>query len=263
MNVAQRADVVHASCHIQGVEDGGESRKRVGARGVHLAHDVDQDGASLTYAEAYLAVGKTRTQLCTQSGVGLVYGKAAQLHRAEALDGDVAVGRDGGVDALLRGAVNLNGYGIARPQTIVGRRGYIHVRLEAQRLVVEDVVTENFVLLLLLLLQQLLQQGQRVDGHQPAQLGLHLQELRVFVVVGVLPDGVLSQDIAAALPLPHIGAPLLAVVRPHAALGLAHGLVGHVAQPRLLDLPLVFAFHALQLLNVNASAHQPGHYLGL
>ena len=53
----------------------------------------------------------------------------------------------------------------------------------------------------------------------------------------------------------------LSVVLSHAALGVVHGLVGHLSQARLPDLPLVFPLDALNLGDVHAALQQFGDNL--
>ena len=181
------------------------------------------------------------------------------MHWSEALNGDISVGSDGGINALLRGSEDFNGHSIARTETIVGRCGNIHVGLETECLVVEDVVSEDAVLFYFLLFQQLLQQGDGVNRHDTAQLGLHLKEVRVVLVLEV--RAVAPEHLAAAACSSRDA--LLAVVGAHTVVGIVDGFISHAAHTRLLYLPLILSFDALYLLNVYAALNQLRHYLGL
>ena len=110
----------------------------------------------------------------------------------------------------------------------------------------------DFVLLCLLLLQQLFKQSDGVDRHDATQLGLHLQQVGVGLVVDRLTVHALAH-LKTALAC---RASLLPVVLAQAVLGLVDGLVGHRAQARLAQLAVIFALDALQLLHVNTALHQ-------
>ena len=79
--------------------------------------------------------------------VGLGHGHAAEVDRADFLDIDGAVGRDILTDGVLAGAPDVDDDLIARTQTVVGRSGEVHARLEGEVFGVEDVASEHFVFL--------------------------------------------------------------------------------------------------------------------
>ena len=157
----------------------------------------------------------------------------------------------------MRGAVNVDHHGVAGAQHVVLRRGNVHVRLEAQVLVVEQVVAENLVLVAALALQDVVEHGDGVDGQQVAQLLLHLKVIgaadrgRAAGVLGVA-------QAVAGLVLVGVDAAPLAVVLAHAVLGVGHGLVGYLSEAALADLALVFALDALNLLNVDTALYELG-----
>ena len=66
-------------------------------------------------------------------------------------------------------------------------RGDVHDGFEAEILVGEDVASKDLVLVFALLVEQLFEQFGRVDGHDIADLLLHLQEVLVVFVVLLLP----------------------------------------------------------------------------
>ena len=54
LDVTQRTDVVDTTGHVQGIEYCCKGAEGIGARSVHLAHDVDQYRARLSYGELNL-----------------------------------------------------------------------------------------------------------------------------------------------------------------------------------------------------------------
>ena len=193
-------------------------------------------------------------------GVGLTDGHAAHVHGSEAFDGHGTVGRHGALDAFLRGPVDVDKHGVARSQTVVLRRGDIHIGFEGQVFVVEDVTSEHFLLVLVALGQQLLEQGRRV-GHKRVQLVLHHHPLRVRLVVGrhgpslwvdvfhLLRGGLLSLVVLAPFAVSHAAAVLCA------------GRRRQVAQSGAFHLAFRQFLHASQLLYVHAALHQFGDNL--
>ena len=93
LDVAERTDVVRPSCHVQGVEHGGESRQRVSARESHLTHHVYCYRACLPERKSHLAAAVACSELRFYAGVCLLHGESAHLYWSESLDGHVTVGR--------------------------------------------------------------------------------------------------------------------------------------------------------------------------
>ena len=76
LDVTQRTEFVGAASHIKGVEHCGECRQRVCAWQAYLAHDIDHDGACLTYSETHAATGVTAAERRAQTGIGLCHGES-------------------------------------------------------------------------------------------------------------------------------------------------------------------------------------------
>ena len=161
----------------------------------------------------------------------------------------------------MRSTIDVYDDGIARTQPIVRGRGDIHVGLETQILVVEDVVTENLGFLFLLLFQQTVEHLDGIYRQQAAHLLLHHQE----VLVGLADVTVDS----ASQPLRAVGADsfILGAVSFVSLLALAVLLTQTVgrragsgffdgAQPRVVVLTFVFAAYTLYLLHVHTTLHQ-------
>ena len=162
LDVTQRTQVVGAAGHVEGIEDGGKGRQGVGAWHAHLAHHVDHDSLGLPHGKFYLGTLIAASQCAAQPRVGLGHGEPAHLYGSETLDGNLAIGRHGGFQRLLRRAVDIYYHGIARAQPVVARSGNVHIGLEGELLIIKYVATEDT--LDLLLGHQLAKQGGRVGG---------------------------------------------------------------------------------------------------
>ena len=77
------------------MENGGESRERIGAWCFHLAHHVDGDGLSLPHGEPHLATAISPSQRVAQPSVGLLHRKPAHGDGAETLYGYLSLGTYG------------------------------------------------------------------------------------------------------------------------------------------------------------------------
>ena len=256
LDVTQRTDVADTLRHIEGVEHGREGRQRIGAGSLHLAHHVHRDRACLAQRELDLAALVAGTERRPHAGIGLRHRESAHLHRTEALDVDITVGAHRAFNLAGGSTVDVDVDGIARPEHVVLRGGDVDAGLERQVLVVEDVAAEHLLLLLLALSQNLLQQRDRVHRHQAAQLQLHLQEVVVLLIVGVL-----LVALALHAHVCHLRSLLLGLRLARTVVGLAHGLVLHHAQTRLVLLAFGNLLHTANLLNVNTTLHQLRHNL--
>ena len=251
------------------MEHGGKGRERVGAGVLHFAHHIDGDGTCLAQRNLDLAALIARSQAAADTGVGLCHRQSAHGDGPEILHHDVAVGRDGGREALLRGPVHVDDHRVARPQPVVLWGGNVHFRFKGELLVVEDVAAEHLSLFLFLPVQHAAQQGQRVFGRHECKLVLHLYEVGIVLVVLLFPLAcalyALRGGGLALLPLALgtglVGLLVLAVVGAQTVVG-GLALVG-AAQSAVLAHLLVFAAHAANLRDVHAPLHQLGHDLGL
>ena len=259
LDVAQRTYVVGAACHVECIEHGGEGRQGVGARHAHLAHHVDHDGLGLSHGETHLRALVAAAQCLAQSGIGLCHGETAHLYGAETFDGHIAVGRYGVLVALLRGTIDVYDNGVARTQTVVAGGGDVHIGLEGELFVVEDVAAEHF--LRLPLGHQLPVEGNGVCGQYGRQFALELSRLLVVFYLCAQIVFLLYQRAGLALGLGSLL--LLAVGCAHTAVCLFHCLVGHYAHTFILYLAFILVSHAAYLRDVHAALHQLGHYLCL
>ena len=258
LDVTQRTDIADALRHVEGVEHGGECRQRIGARRLYLTHHVHGDGARLAQRELNLAALIAGTERRPHTGIGLRHREAAHLHGTEAFNVDVAIGAYGGFNLACRSSIDVDVDCIARAKHVVLRGRDVHTGFKCQFLVVEDVATEHLLLLLLAVGKNLLQQGDGVHRHQPTQLQLHLQEVVVFFIVGVL---LVALTLHAQVR--HLSSLLLRLGLASAVVGLAHGLVLHHAQSRLVLLAFGNLLHTTNLLNVNTTLHELRHNLFL
>ena len=125
------------------MEDGGEGGECIGAGGLDLTHHVDQDGAGLTDRNLDVGTLEIGADLAADATMGCLDGKTADMDGTEVGDGDIAIGADRQGMRLLRGAVDIDDELVARTEDIVLRRGDVHLGLEGERLVVEDVTAED------------------------------------------------------------------------------------------------------------------------
>ena len=166
------------------MENGSKSRQSIGAGHFHFTHDVNHNGACLAYSKFDLTAAVARTQGRAQVGISLTDCHSCHVDGPIAFYRDGTIGRDSTLDSFLRSSVNVDKHSISRSQSIILWGGNIHVGLERQFIVIEDVTSENFFLVFVTLGQQLLQQGSRV-GHEGVQLLLHIQPLRVGLVISL------------------------------------------------------------------------------
>ena len=145
LDVAHGADVVCAACHIECMEYGGKCAEGVGSGHLHFSHDVDGDGFGLAYTQAYVGACKMGGQYALDTGIGLGDGKSADIDRTEVLEIDVAIGGYRTFVRLGGRAPDVDTDGIARAKAVVGRCGDVHLRLESELLVVEDVASEDLL----------------------------------------------------------------------------------------------------------------------
>ena len=185
LDVTERTDVVCAASHVESVEDGSESRECVGTRCLHLAHNVNNDSTCLTYRQLYLRTAVARAKRRAKASVSLINCKSANMYGAEAFDCYFAFRRHGTLLRLLRSTVDIDEDCIARTENIALRCSDVHVRLEREFLVVEDVASEHFLLQSVALSKQLLKHLCRI-WHQLEHLTLIVHKLLVCLVVGVL-----------------------------------------------------------------------------
>ena len=128
--VAQRAYVVGAAGHVEGVEHRGECRQGVGARLHDLAHDIDRHRPRLSERQVDAARLVARAERGAQPCLGRRHGESSHAYGAVALDHDVAVGRHGAVHRLLRRAIDVHRHLVAGAEHVVLWRGNVHQRLK-------------------------------------------------------------------------------------------------------------------------------------
>ena len=75
------------------MEHGGKGTEGIGAWGGNLTHDVDTDGAGLTYRETDLRALIAGTERLLDAGIGLRHRQSANMNRTIASDLNGAVGR--------------------------------------------------------------------------------------------------------------------------------------------------------------------------
>ena len=125
------------------MEHGGEGTQGIGTGGLHLTHDVDQDGTGLTHRDIELAALIAGTQRATQLVLGSGYRQTGNLDGTIALNDNRSVGGHRLGFGLLRSTKNINNDGIARTQDIVLGGSNVHVGLETEELLIENVMTIN------------------------------------------------------------------------------------------------------------------------
>ena len=272
--ITERTDVVCAASHIEGVEDSSKSRECVGTRCLHLAHHVNNDSACLTYRQLYLRTAIACAKRRAKASVSLVNCKSANVYRAETFNSYLAFRRHGALLRLLRSAVDIHEDSIARTENVALRCSDVHVRLEREFLVVEDVASEHFLLQSVALCKQLLKHL-RCIGHKLEHLALIVHKLLVGLVVGVLVLAVafclqaharilrsfLRSLLAIVVALCQFAR--IAVVGTQTRLVLTRRVVRHITQSALLHLAFVLVAHAANLRDVHTTLHKLGHNLRL
>ena len=273
--ITERTDVVCAASHVEGVEDGSESRECVGTRCLHLAHHVNNDSACLTYRQLYLRTAIACAKRRAKASVSLINCKSANVYGPETFDSNLAFRRHGALLRLLRSAVDIHEDCIARTENVALRCSDVHVRLEREFLVVEDVASEHLAFLGIALSKQLFKHLCRI-WHQLEHLTLIVHKLLVGLVVGVLVLAVAFCLQAHARILRSLLRSLLTIVvalcqfARIAVVGtqtrfvlITLGVVRHITQSALLHLAFVLVAHAANLRDVHTTLHKLGHNLRL
>ena len=238
------------------MEHRGKCRQRVGAWSLHLAHHVHHDGACLAHGEPYLAAAVARTQRRAQLRIGLCHSHSCHLHRSESLYSHRSVGAHGALNSLLRSTVNVNEHSVARPQTVVLRCGDVHVWLEGEHLVVEDVASEHLALAALLV-----EHFKRVGQHV-TQLVVDGHKVLVRLVIGMASLASTLHPLRCAalrlqtflLHLPCILLLSVAVVHAHSRGDT--GAVVNGSQSLVFLHAVDGVLHAAYLVDVNTTLHQ-------
>ena len=123
------------------MEHRGKGAEGVGARGDDLTHDIDGDGARLADGHADLRAAVTLTQRAADLGIGGIDGETTDMDGTEARDDDGAIGRDFELLGFLRGTIDIDEDLVARAYHIGGRGSDVHIGLEGELILVEDVTT--------------------------------------------------------------------------------------------------------------------------
>ena len=127
------------------MEDTRKGREGIGARDCHLTHHTDRDSTCLGYSHLYTGTGVTSSQLFSYLPVGSLYCEASDLNRSKAFYCHSSIRRDLQIMGFLRGPKDIDHYIIARPQYIIRGGGDVHVRLERERTLIEDVTSEDLL----------------------------------------------------------------------------------------------------------------------
>ena len=151
---------------------------------------------------------------------------------------DVAIGRDRQLLTLLGVAIDIDDQLVARAQHIVLGRGDVHLRLEGEALVIENITAEN-LLTLLLRLAEIQGVGTLIVAHHRGIVTIH--PLGGAIHHHLLLAG--AHALGGVVDLPQ-GTIVLA----HAVLGITNGPVGSLAHARLLQLTGILLAHLLDLL---------------
>ena len=155
------------------MEHGGECRERVGAGVFHLAHHVHANRLRLPHCELNVRARVVAPHHALHPLVGLCHGQSVHVHRAAPIDRDGAFGRNGGGDALLRCAPNVDVHGITGTEAIILRDGHVHVAFKREVFVVEDIAAEHLLLFRLLFILSI---PLLIGEHHVERVGQHKVE---------------------------------------------------------------------------------------
>ena len=182
----------------------------------------------------------------------------------------MAVGRHHTFYRLLRGTVDVDIDGVAGPQAVGLGGGDVHVGLEGELLVAEQVVAVDFLLLLLHTLQQVLIHRDGVGGQPGVELVYEFQVVLVLIVVGALRYLVVL-DAVAGVVAAHVGRDvgyavgILGIVilclLVAGAVGARLRVGGEAAQSFFLRHALEFLAYAPYLVDVDTALHELHHNL--
>ena len=125
------------------MEHGGKGTQGIGAWSLDLAHHIDHDGTRLTHTDLQTAGGIATAQGATDLALGTCHRESCHMDGTIAWHRDIAIGRDREILGLLGGTIDIDDHLIAWTQDIVLRRGNVHIGLEREELVVEDVTTKD------------------------------------------------------------------------------------------------------------------------
>ncbi|MBV6456773.1 MAG: hypothetical protein LMBGKNDO_01680 [Bacteroidales bacterium] len=148
--IPQTSDFVDSSCRVQGVKDRGKGRQAVCSGSLHLAHDIDFDGAHISHRDLNERPWVGRPQIGIDPaegrfdlGASFLDVHSLQVDRAYVGYVDVPVR----ADLLAYGQFAVSPYiyddFIPRSQFVIFRGGHVHVGLEGQVLGSEQVFPEN------------------------------------------------------------------------------------------------------------------------
>ena len=155
-DLAKRTNVADTTCTVEGMENRGEGTQGIGARILHLAHDMHLDGARLTEREFHVIhticlveAGIDARKLTTQVSLGFRNGLARKVHQTKTLDADGSIGRDFFTNGGSIVAPDVNNDLVACTKHVVLGCGKVHRRLEGEFLRIEDVAAKDGEFLLL------------------------------------------------------------------------------------------------------------------
>ena len=113
------------------------------AGSTNLTHNVYLNGAGVANGELYITALIARSKCRAQLALSASYGKAAEIDRTIARNGDSTLGRNGVNQSVLTGTIYINYYLVARTKHIVIGNWHISIGLEAWVGLTEDVATEH------------------------------------------------------------------------------------------------------------------------
>ena len=244
LDVTQSTKVVDTTSHIQGMEHSGKGTECVCARGLYLAHHVDENRAGLTYAKLKTAAGIARAQCAADLALGTSHCETGQMDRTIARHSNIAIGRYGELLALLRSTIDINKNLIASTKNIVLWGGNVHIRLETEQLVIENVATKHLEFSL-------------------AYFAIYML-VDVLLYLGILYVGLLLNLSLSRTRLTdnHLLTAALGALA-HTRLDLTYSCISLGFHATLLNLLLILTAQATNLIDLDATLHQLCYNLGL
>ena len=128
------------------MENSGECRKVIGAWHIYFTHNIDHDGTCLANGDTYRRTLIHGAHLLAQQSVGLCQCETTYTNGPILVDNNNAFGIYSEMQRDLSGTKNINDNLITRTNDIVLWSCDVHIWLEGEILVVEDVVAKYLLL---------------------------------------------------------------------------------------------------------------------
>ena len=145
LDIAQGTEAVSTIGDVDGMEHRGKSREGVGTGSNHLTHHIDRDRTGLTDSHPDLGTAIALAQGFLDLGIGCIHRETTDMNGAIACHHDGTIGGYLELLRLLRGTIDIDEHLVARTYHITGGRGNVHIGLERDFFLIENIAAEHFL----------------------------------------------------------------------------------------------------------------------